>query len=448
MARPLTIAFCAGVCLWAMGSSHAAGLPPKANRQDKNPPAKTKPARSPEEEATEELGRLVAQAANDHALLVRNLEAFLKRFPNHPRKSQIYRALVEALLQLGEGSRALEYAERLIAQQPDDSSMMLLAVDLLERMGDERSVLKAVGYTSRVLDRVEKSPPGPVPAGFTAAQWELEQKTMRMSVLLVRGRLLMRQRDFEKAAVDFAASYAVLPNVTSQVRLGEIAELRGEYPSAIQHYLAAFVMPVNHGAAADRPDVRRKLGNVWRLVHGSEEGLGERMLSAYDELAGAAIAPAADSEAVRPFYEADAKRPGGAPFSLGSLKGRVVVLVFCEEWSLPCRELRPALDAVAAAYPNAARQTAGAPAAEPVVEVLYVASSEDELGVARINPLASPVIRIVSEELQRTFRVAVIPTVIVLDAAGNPRTRWMGYSPDSFASKMKEAMSAARAPVN
>jgi len=435
---------CAGICLLVFCSFISSGLSAEAPQQNKGRATPAKPARSPEEEATEELGRLVAEAANNHALLVKNLEGFLKRFPNHPRKPQIYRALVEALLQLQEPARALEYAERLIGQQPDDSSMMLLAVDLLEQMGDERSILKAAGYATRVLDRVEKAPPSPAPAGLSPDQWSLEQKTMHMSVYIIRGRLFMRQRNFEKAAADFAASYAVLPNATSQLRLGEIAELRSEYPSAIQHYLAAFLMPVNYGAAVDRPDVRRKLGNVWRLVHGSEEGLGARLLSAYDELAGTTPTVAPGSSASGDFYEVAARLQSGAAFSLTGFKGNIVVAVFCAEWSLPCREMQTPFEQFAAGYANTAQPgdstTRG-------LAALYVAANEADLGPARLGQSRSSVTRFVSEELLRVMKVDVVPTVVVLDVAGNLRARWTGYSP-AFVNKLQEAVTAARAVAN
>src|SRR5256884_1276672 len=33
-----------------------------------------------------------------------------------------------------------------------------------------------------------------------------------------------------------------------------------------------------------REEIRRKLGNVWRLAHGSENGLGEYLLNTYDSV--------------------------------------------------------------------------------------------------------------------------------------------------------------------
>src|SRR6202049_2227138 len=48
----------------------------------------------------EELQQAISNAGNDRAALVRNLEAFLKEYPESPQRPHIYRALVEASLQL------------------------------------------------------------------------------------------------------------------------------------------------------------------------------------------------------------------------------------------------------------------------------------------------------------------------------------------------------------
>src|SRR3954468_11514006 len=81
----------------------------KADLARKNTSAKQAPAK----QATpgEELQRTIEAAGNDRAALVRNLEAFLKKYPEAQERVQIYRALVEASLQLRDNARAADYAE-------------------------------------------------------------------------------------------------------------------------------------------------------------------------------------------------------------------------------------------------------------------------------------------------------------------------------------------------
>src|SRR5262249_27282160 len=85
---------------------------------------------------TEELQKAIADAGNDRTALVKSLKSFLEKYPEAPQRPQIYRALVEACLQFKDDSCAADYAERIVALTPDDTSMTLLAVQLLERSGD------------------------------------------------------------------------------------------------------------------------------------------------------------------------------------------------------------------------------------------------------------------------------------------------------------------------
>lgn len=93
----------------------------------------------------QQLQKAIEEAANDRAALVKNLEAFLKKFPETSERPQIYRALVESSLQLRDFSRAVDYSERLVSLKPDDVSNTVLTIQLLNRYGD------APGYRRAVL---------------------------------------------------------------------------------------------------------------------------------------------------------------------------------------------------------------------------------------------------------------------------------------------------------
>ncbi len=91
------------------------------------------PASKKAEDPDAALDRAVREAGNDRAALVRKLQQYLERFPEAPRKTAVYRALVESCEQLNDSACALENAELLIANHPDDSEMMLVAVNLLDK---------------------------------------------------------------------------------------------------------------------------------------------------------------------------------------------------------------------------------------------------------------------------------------------------------------------------
>src|SRR5215470_8316361 len=144
----------AGTVCIARGDQQAADPPKSATKQ-----GDTQTHPTPDEE----LQQAIDSAGNDRAALVRNLEAFLQKYPEAPQRARIYRALVESNLQLRDNARAMNYAERIIALNPDDISMTLIAIQLLEQNGDEAGLKRAVSYATRVLDFVnrpndEKSP--------------------------------------------------------------------------------------------------------------------------------------------------------------------------------------------------------------------------------------------------------------------------------------------------
>jgi len=49
------------------------------------------------------------------------LEAYLVKYPDSPRRGAIYRGLLESEMALHNDKSALDYAEKVIALQPEDS---------------------------------------------------------------------------------------------------------------------------------------------------------------------------------------------------------------------------------------------------------------------------------------------------------------------------------------
>src|SRR6202044_2440363 len=224
-----------------------------------------------------QLQKAIADAGNNRAALVRNLQDYLLRFPDAPRKAGVYRALVEACQQLQDTSCALEYSERLVAVHPDDSEMMLLAIGLLQREGSQASLTRAAGYATRVLDRIEKVTPDEKSARVSVKDWQSQQDRFRTALYSLRGQIEKAQMNYDAAAKDFQQSYSLHPNAMAAEQLGEIAEMKNDYAKAIEEYSLAFVLPEEGPSGkVDRREVRMKLGNVWRRVHSTDQGLGEK----------------------------------------------------------------------------------------------------------------------------------------------------------------------------
>src|SRR5467141_1265593 len=394
---------------------------------------------SPKQPASEELlQQAINNAGNDRAALVRNLEAFLKEFPDSPQRPQIYRALVEASLQLRDNARASNYAERLVALSPDDISMTILTIQLLERDGDEAALRRATNYATRVLEFVERDSSREKSPKISPEDWAIEKKRDRMSVLTLRGRLELKLKDTVAAQKDFEASYAILPGSPAAEQLGEIAEMKKDSKGAIEQYARAFALADTTTGTSSRREIRQKLGNVWRLTHGSDAGLGEYLLLTFDEISQASLAakPKKNADAREPSDFMLRKAPEGTAFPLKDTKGKVLAINFWATWCGPCHALEPLFARVAADFQ-----------ANPDVLFLAADCDEDESLVAGYLQEHKPRTPVVfADGLDRFFAVNSFPTVMVIDRVGRIAFRSEGFDSDGFGPKLAAAIRRALAP--
>jgi thiol-disulfide isomerase/thioredoxin len=419
------ISFCA-----ATSEGQGQPVPPQTAEPARSASPKQPPVKSPSE--TEDLQQAINTAGNDRAALVRNLEAFLAKYPESRERPQIYRALVEASLQLRDNTRATDYAERIVAIRPEDMSMTLLAIQLLERNGDEPALRRALNYSTRVLDYIDRTSLGPKSPKISQQEWEAQQKNDKMNVFALRGRLYLKLHDNINAQKDFQASMAITPTALAAEKLGEIAELNKDLNGAIKDYAQAFLLSGSAQDGTTRRDIRQKLGNVWRLAHGSDAGLGDALLGAYDD-------SFASSEPPKPRRNADAKEPydfklrnarDGSAYSLADQKGKVIALSFWATWCGPCRETEPHFERVAAQFQG-----------NPNVVFLAADCDEDETLVPAYLDEVKPHTSVVfADGLDRLLGVMVYPTFIVLDRTGKIAYRAAGADPSQLEPELGAAV--------
>ncbi len=422
------------ILLFCAPASAVCGQSASPDEKNQNPAAKASAKQLSPEEL---LQQAINNSGNDRAALVRNLEAFLKEYPDSRQRPQIYRALVEASLQLRDNARASTYAERLVALSPDDISMTILTIQLLERNGDEAALRRATNYATRVLEFVERSSSDDKSPKISQEEWAVEKKRDRMSVLTLRGRLELKLKDTVAAQKDLGASYAILPSATAAEQLGEIAELKKDSNGAIQQYARAFALADATPGTSSRREIRQKLGNVWRLAHGSDVGLGEYLLLTFDEVSQPSLAakPKKNGDVREPWDFTLRKAPEGTAFPLKDTRGRVLVANFWATWCGPCHALEPLFARVAADFQ-----------ANP--EVLFLAANcdEDESLVKpylEADKLLMPVV--FADGLDRFFTVNAFPTVMVIDRAGKIAYRSDGFEPDNFETNLAAAIRRALA---
>ena len=371
----------------------------------------------------EELQRALSDAGSDRAALVHNLEEFLKKYPDYPKRTSIYRALVEASLQLKDSSRAADYSERMVSLNPNDISILLLAIELLERQENEAGFRRAVSYSTRILDVVQRASPSERSSRLSLEQWEQQKKSDLANTHFLRGDLYFKLKDYDAARNDLQTSYEMFPSAGAAQRLGETAELQKDLNTAIEEYARAFALAEGKDGNVNREEIRKKIGNVWRLANGSEKGLGEYLLNAYDAVTRPVMKKAARNDGVKEFSEFTLRKAStGALYPLKDTKGKVVVLNFWATWCGPCHALEPLYAHVAADFRD-------------LPEALFLSANcdEDETLVPPYLQKDKVTTEVVfADGLDRLFSVGSFPTVMVIDRQGKIAFRSDGFQPDTF----------------
>jgi thiol-disulfide isomerase/thioredoxin len=122
----------------------------------------------------------------------------------------------------------------------------------------------------------------------------------------------------------------------------------------------------------------------------------------------------------RPAPAFSFKSPDGSRITNESLRGRVAVLTFWATWCPPCREELPRINALFARYRQA-----------PDVAFLAV-NTEAEAPIRNAENflqkrgLSVPLV-VAEDESARNLGAAALPTLVILDRAGNIRLIHVGY---------------------
>jgi thiol-disulfide isomerase/thioredoxin len=442
--------------VWGQQSPASSSTPP-AKAPAKKSPAPAQPSAQPKSDDAAagpqssapdpdaELQLAVRQAGNDSATLVKSLEDYLVKYPDSPRRGAIYRALLESEMNLHNQKSALEYAEKVIAIQPEDSQSTYIAVTLLEKMPDEASQLRAIDYDSRLLDRVSKADPESRPQQMTLDDWQAGRNKFMVDLYVMRGRLQHHLHKDEDAVKDLTAAFRLLPNAEAALTLGEIAEENKHADEAVRQYATAFMLASQEPADANGPSVdldllRMRMGNLWRFTHDTGVGLGDVLLSAYDRSRDAAKADKPDA----PVYNKDVTDPlqfslrqvdGSGPLKLSELRGKVVVLNFWTTWCTYCTRMEPMLGDVRAKFTG-----------RNDVVFIAVNADENESLVAPFLQIRKPGGTLVFDDgVSKAFHIETMPTVLLLDKAGKIAYRTQGFAPEGFADLAAGAITKASA---
>jgi thiol-disulfide isomerase/thioredoxin len=385
----------------------------------------------------QDLQQAVSEAGNSSIDLTRSLEAFLKKYPDATQMKEIERALAKAAIDNKDDRRTIFYGERVLASTPDD----MLVLDRVSRaeltLGGKENSEKALAHARRFQEIVEKLPEA---SGQGSAKMREERDRGIARALLYQSRAESALGDFNAASKFAAQSFVKYPCEESAREWGSALASLGFDEQAVQHFADAFMIPDIRAQDSDRAQDRKRLGEIYRKAHGSEKGLGESLLEAYDRTSALVEERRNRLSALDP--NANVTDPMGFTISgldgqrlkLGSLKGKVVILDFWATWCNPCRIQHPMYDQVQARFSSRSD-----------VVLLSIDTDEDHSIVApfleKQNWSKS---RVYFEDgLQKLLQVGDIPTTIVFDKQGRVASRMNGFLPDRFVEQLSERIQSA-----
>jgi thiol-disulfide isomerase/thioredoxin len=312
-------------------------------------------------------------------------------------------------------------------------------VDKSDPIQAKRAIDYAKRYESDVAAlRTKMEPPG----HLTAGQWSEELDKMMARALALEARATGYAGNPEAAEKIARKSWEMYPTGEGAREAGFWLSSLGRNAEAIEFYADAFTLEDTRTTEADRARDRARVGGLYTALKGSEKGLGDAILEAYDRTSALlnqrrAALKAKDPNALATDivdFTLPAVDKAEPPLVLSSLKGKTVVMDFWATWCAPCRAQKPLIEKVKTQFGEAP-------------DVLFVAVDSDD------DPsLAAPFLKeqgwkdqgYFEAGLARQLAISNIPTVLVIDPNGRISSRMIGFIPERFEQMLTDRVEEAR----
>jgi thiol-disulfide isomerase/thioredoxin len=390
-----------------------------------------KPATPPAQPDPEqqELNAALADAGASGVDFIRALENHLKKYPKSSQRVAIERAIVKAAIEAKDEKRIIEYGEKTLATDPVDPQVLDRLIRTLLLSDEPGNATRALVWDFKYIKEIDTAAKQMPQGRMSEAQWNQEMNKAYARAYVYQARALGNLGK-QQEAVDLAhKSWEAFPTAGAAREIGRWLARMGKNMEAVEWIANAFTIEDPGSTEIDRGKDRMKMGELYQKATGSEKGLGDLILVAYDRTSAIMGERIAKLKAADPNVQAskitDFTLAGveGAKLALSSLRGKTVVLDFWATWCGPCRAQHPLYDKVQERFKDNSK-----------VIFLAIATDEDRELVAPFlkqnNWNASNVYY--EAGITKLLDISSIPTTLILDKTGNIASRMNGFAPERF----------------
>ena len=139
------------------------------------------------------------------------IQALYERNPQSQYLAQLMPAAAQALNQLNDPDRSIAFSEKVIAKDPNNDDMLLIAVAAYSQKGKEPD--KVISYSAKLAEVISSKPK---PEGVSDADWDNRKKFITGLAHYFSGRTYYAQKKWASAEKELMAA---LPNVESNAAL-------------------------------------------------------------------------------------------------------------------------------------------------------------------------------------------------------------------------------------
>jgi thiol-disulfide isomerase/thioredoxin len=342
-------------------------------------------------------------------------------------RPDIYNLLAKAAVEIRDDARIIRYGGPALTLTPNDVTLLDRVSRALLNTGGKEAATRALDYAKRFESYVIRVP---VPLGYDAVKNQEDHDQALARALLYQSRANRILAEYDDARRTAALAYIAYPEPASARAWSEALELQGKHQEALERLADAFAIAGPQSADDDRAAERKQLGEMYRKLHdGSEKGLGDEVLAAYDRTSATMAKRMGELRKLDPNLgvtdplEFTLAALDGGKLDLKSTRGKVVIFDFWATWCVPCRAQHPL-------YEELKKRFRG----RDDVVFLSVDTDED-------HQLVTPFLEkqqwsssnvYFDNGLVRLLTVSNIPTTIIADKQGRLASRMNGFNGDKF----------------